>query len=141
MRDLTKNKVIKNLRRELMTKEKTIKGLITKLKHAKVLSQESCSSIVNNFGHMTTELFKNEAKNNGRSLMFYIPRAQNFVRKYLSLPYPATPCEQSTSIECEPGILKIPLKHIADLKNDKQGDCIINLDEMSIKKNMFGPQK
>ena len=48
MRDLRKNKVIKNLRRELMTKEKIIKGLITKLKYAKVLSQESCSSIINN---------------------------------------------------------------------------------------------
>ena len=66
MRDLQKNKVIKNLKRKLMTKEKTIKGLITKLMHAKVLSQESCSSIVNKFGHMTTELVKNEAKNNGR---------------------------------------------------------------------------
>ena len=119
MRDLTKNKVINNLRRELMTKEKIIKVLITKLKHAKVLSQESCSLIVNNFGHMTTELFKNEAINNGRSLTFYTPRAYNFVRKYLSLPYPATLCAQSTSIECEPGFLKIPLKQIADLKNDK----------------------
>ena len=144
-----KNKVIENLRRKVITKEKTIKGLVEKLKQAKLLSAESCSSFVNNFGHMTTEIFKNETKNNGRtfgstyseeikqfaiSLKFYSPRAYNFVRKYLSLPHPATLRSWSTNIDCEPGFLKAPQKYISDLVNDNQGDCVIIIDEMSIKK-------
>ena len=120
-----KNKAIENLRRKVITKEKTIKGLVEKLKQAKLLSAESCSSFVNNFGHMTTEIFKNEAKNNGRtfgstyseeikhfaiSLKFYSPRAYNFVRKYLFLPHPATLRAWSTNIDCEPSFLRAPQK-------------------------------
>ena len=144
-----KNQIIKNLRRKIITKEKTIKGLMIKLKQTKLLSQESCSSLTTNFGHMTTELFRNEAKNNGRSsgsnysdeikefaisLRFYSPKAYKFVRQHLSLPHPATLRAWSSNIECEPGFLKLPQQQIADLVNDNQDDCIIILDEMSIKK-------
>ena len=144
-----KNKVIENLRRKVITKEKTIKWLVEKSEQAKVLSAESSSSFVNNFGYMNTEIFKNEAKNNGRtfgsnyseeikqfaiSLKFYSPRAYNFVRKYLSLPHPAILRAWSTNIDCEPGFLKAPEKYVSDLVNDNQGDCFIIIDEMSIKK-------
>ena len=126
-----------------------MKGLMIKLKQTKLLSQESRSSLTTNFGHMTTELFRNEAKNNGRSsgsnysdeikefaisLRFYSPKAYKFVKQHLSLPRPATLRASSSNIECEPGFLKLPQQQIADLVNDNQYDCIIILDEISIKK-------
>ena len=146
-----KNQIIQNLRRKNIRKEKTIKGLILKLKQAKMLSEESGSSIISNFGHMTTEIFKNEAKNKDHSsgsrysdeikefaisLNFYSPRAYRFLRKSLCLPHPSTLRAWSASIECEPGFLKKPLLHIADLVKDGQSDCIIIIDEMSIKKEV-----
>ena len=62
-----KNQVMKNLWRNIVTKEKTIKGTIAYMKHAKVLSTESFSSLGSNFGHLVTDPFKNVSKNNGRS--------------------------------------------------------------------------
>ena len=56
------------------------------------------------------------------------------MRQHLSLPHPATLRAWSSNIECEPGFLKLPQQQIADLVNDNQDDCIIILDEMSIKK-------
>ena len=59
-----KNLTIHNLRRKNLRKEKTIKGLMKLLENAKLVSEESCSSLINNFGHMAANLFKNELKNN-----------------------------------------------------------------------------
>ncbi len=33
-----------------------------KLKNAKMISEESEATMINNFGHLTTQIFKNEAK-------------------------------------------------------------------------------
>ena len=52
----------------------------------------------------------------------------------VSLPHPATLFAWSSNIECEPGFLTLPQQQSADLVNDNQDDCIIILDEMSIKK-------
>ena len=116
---------------------------------SKMLSEESGATIINNFGHMTTEIFKNEIKNSTKSyasrysdqikefavsLHYYSPRGYRFVRKYLSLPHPSTIRSWSADIECEPGFLKKPLLYIAELAEDGQKDCVIIIDEMAIKK-------
>ena len=144
-----KNRIIKNLHQKNLRKERTIKGLIEKLKMSKMLSEESGATIINNFGHMTTEIFKNEIKNSTKSyasrysdqikefavsLHYYSPRSYRFVRKYLSLPHPSTIRSWSAGIECEPGFLKKPLLYIAELAEDGQKDCVIIIDEMAIKK-------
>ena len=45
-----------------VTKEKTICGLISKLKSYKMLYEELGKSLNDNFGHMTTAIIKNEMK-------------------------------------------------------------------------------
>ena len=93
-----KNKIIKKLRISNVRKEKTIKGLCSQLKELKMLSQTSEETLAENFGHLTTELFRNETKNALKqagsrysreikkfaiSLHFYSPRAYRFIRKHL----------------------------------------------------------
>ena len=144
-----KNRVIKNLQQKNLRKTRTIRGLVEKLRISKMVSEESEGTLINNFGHMTTEVFRNEIKNNTKSsgsrysdqikefavsLHYYSPRAYRFVRKYLSLPHPATIRSWSAGIECEPGFLEKPLLYIADLVKDGQRDCVIIIDEMAIKK-------
>ena len=62
-------------------KEKTIKGLMLQLKKLKPLSEESERSMNDNFGHMATELFNNEARNFNKFLVPGTPR------KSKSLPF------------------------------------------------------
>ena len=120
-----------------------------------MVSEESQHTLITNFGHMTTEVFRNEIKNNTKSsgsrysdqinefavsLHYYSPRAYRFVRKYLSLPHPATIRSWFAGIECEPGFLEKPLLYIADLVKDGQTACGIIIDEMtSIKDTKWDP--
>ena len=55
------------------------------------------------------------------------------MRKYLSLPHPATIRSWSAGSECEPGFLEKPLLYIAYLVKDGQKDCVIVIDEMTSK--------
>ena len=151
-----KNKIINRLRTRNFRKEKTIKGLMLQLKKLKLLSEENEKSIIDNFGHMATELFRNEAKNCNKlsgsrysqeikefaiSLHFYSPRAYKFVRKSLNLPHPATIRSWSVNIECEPGFLKKPFEFVEGKVNEGQKDCVLMLDEMSIKKQLQWDKK
>ena len=119
-----------------------------RIENANLVSKESCMTLINNFGHLTSQLIKNEYKNNKEcsgswyaseikefaiSLHFYNPKAYMFLRKYLSLPHPSTIRAWSAGIECEPGFLKKPLAYIADLVKDGQIDFTLIIDEMSIK--------
>ena len=100
---------------------------------------------------MTTTLIKNEAKNIenaagsryteevkefATTLYFYSPRAYRFVRKALHLPHPATIRSWYVNVSCEQAFLQKPLEHVADKVSEGQGDCIILLDEMSIRKQI-----
>ena len=151
-----KNKIINRLRARNFRKEKTIKGLMLQLNKLKLLSEENEKSIIDNFGHMATELFRNEAKNCNKlsgsrypqeikefaiSLHFYSPRAYKFVRKSLNLPHPATIRSWSVNIECEPGFLKKPFEFVEGKVNEGQKDCVLMLDEMSIKKQLQWDKK
>ena len=62
-----KNRVIKNLQQKNLRKTRTIRGLVEKLRISKMVSEESEGTLINNFGHMTTEVFRNEIKNNTNS--------------------------------------------------------------------------
>ena len=46
-----------------MRVEKNVKGLILQLKAARPLNDELSNSLMENFGHMATQIVKNEAKN------------------------------------------------------------------------------
>ena len=97
-----KRKKIKVLTKKNIRKEKTIKGLLKKLENMKHLDAEQTQSLLSNFGHMTRDFFTNELKNSKKgknsrysdsikqfavSLHFYSPRAYEYVRKSLHLPY------------------------------------------------------
>ena len=127
------------------SKNLSVRRLVEKLKRSKMVSDKSEGTLINNFGHMTTEVFGNEIKNNTKlsgswysdqikefavSPHYYSPRAYRFVRKYLSLPHSATICSWSAGIECEPGVLEKPLLYIADLVKDGQKDCALIIDEI-----------
>ena len=90
------NLTIRNLRMKNLRKKKTVKGLMTMLNNANLVSEEICSSFIYNFGHIAAHLFQNELKNNKEvlgsrytikeiaiSLYFYSPRAYMFIRKHL----------------------------------------------------------
>ena len=146
-----KNKTINKIPARNFRKEKTIKGLLLELKKLKLLSEENERSMNDNFGHMATELFKNEARSYNKSsgsrysqdieefaisLHFYSPRAYKFVRKSLNLPHPATIRSWSVNIECESGFLKKSFEFVAGKVNEGQKDCALMLDEMSIRKQL-----
>ena len=57
-----KRKTINRLRAKNFRKQKTIKGLMFKLRTLKLFSEENQKSLTDNFGHMATELFKNQEK-------------------------------------------------------------------------------
>ena len=116
-----------------------------------MLSDELSKTLNENFGHMTTALIKNEAKNIEKTsgsrysdeirefattLHFYSPRAYRFIRKSLHLPHPATIRSWYVNINCEPGFLQKPFDHVETMVNDGQADCVLLLDEMSIKKQV-----
>ena len=151
-----KNKTIKNLRKKNLRKEKKICDLISKLHAYQLLSEELSVTLNESFGHLTTTLIKNEAKNIDNAtgsryteevkefattLHFYSPRAYRFVRKALHLPHPATIRSWYVNVSCEPGFLQTPLEHVADKVSEGQGDCIILLDEMSIRKQIQWDRK
>ena len=130
--------------------------MISKLHAYQLLSEELSVTLNESFGHLTTTLIKNEAKNIDNAtgsryteevnefattLHFYSPRAYRFVRKALHLPHPATIRSWYVNVSCEPGFLQTPLEHVADKVSEGQGDCIILLDEMSIRKQIQWDRK
>ena len=140
-----KNKTINKLWARNFQKEKSIKRLLLQLKKLKLLYEENDRSMNDNFGHIATELFKNEARSYNKSsgsrysqeikefaisLHFYSPRAYKFVRKSLNLPHPATIRSWSVNIECEPGFLKKSCEFVEGKVNEGQKDCVLMLDEM-----------
>ncbi len=81
---------MRNLRKKNIRLEKNINSLVLKLKSAKMINEELAATLNENFGHMATALFKNEAYNVDKSagsryseeikdfaltLHFYSPRA------------------------------------------------------------------
>ena len=62
-----KNKKIKALQSKNIRKEKTGKGLVTKLERMNHLTHEQSEVLRSNFGEMTREIFKNEAKNSSKT--------------------------------------------------------------------------
>ena len=85
--------------------------------------------------------FSQEIKEFAISLHFYSPRAYKFVRKSLNLPHPATIRSWSVNIECEPGFLKKPFEFVEGKVKEGQKDCVLMLDEMSIKKQLQWDKK
>ena len=75
------------------------------------------------------------------SLHFYSPKAYQFVRKSLHLPNPANIRSWAMSIDCEPGFLQQVIDHLQlNMKDDKK-DCVLLVDEMSIKKEVLWDAK
>lgn len=151
-----KKKIIKNLRRKNLRKEKTIKGLILRLQQCRVLSEELGNDLSENFGHMSMALFKNEVCNASKksgsryleeikefaiSLHFYSPRAYRFVRKSLNLPHPSTIRSWAINIDCEPGFLQTGIDFVTKKSTENQKDCAIVIDEMSIKEQLQWDKK
>ena len=137
--------------RKIYAKKKQIKGLVKKLEEMKALSEEQSQHLMSNFGHMTKDLFTNEQKNEANStgsryseqikqfaisLQFCSAKAYKFVRKSLHLPHPSTIRSWASSIECEPGFLSNVIEHLQNTLEDDNKDCIILVDEMSIKKEV-----
>ena len=131
--------------------KKNVKGLIVQLKVARRLNNELSNSLMENFGHMVTEIVKNEAKNMSSTcgsrygneikefaltLHFYSPKAYKFVRQSLHLPHPATLRSWCVNIHCEPGFLEKSLNYIEEKVAEDQQDCVILIDAMSIRKQI-----
>ena len=122
----------------------------------KHLSKKQGERLMSNFGHMTRKLFINQQKNAKKattshydnsikqfaiSLHFYSPSAYNFVRKSLHLPCPATIRSWAAAIDCEPGFLTNVIAHLQNSLEEDCRDCIIVVDEMSIKKEVLWDKK
>ena len=144
------------LTRKNLRKEKTIKGLVKKLENMKHLSNEQSQSLTSNFGHMAKELFTNEHKNAKKSkssrysdlikqfavtLHFYSPKAYKYVRKILHLPCQASIRSWAAAINCEPGFLTDVIQHLQTTLDEDDKDCILLVDEMSIKKEVVWDKK
>ena len=96
-----KNLIIYNLRRKNLRREKTIIGLMIRIESAKLVFKESCMALINNFGHLTSQLIKTEYRNNKEcsgsryateikefaiSFHFYSPKAYMFLRNICHFP-------------------------------------------------------
>ena len=118
----------------------------------KHLTHEQSEALRNNFGEMTREIFKNEAKNSSKtegrryteqikqfavSLHFYSPKAYKFVRKAFHLPSPSTIRSWATTVECEPGFLKQVINHLQNNLPEDNKDCVLLVDEMSIESDVL----
>jgi len=90
---------------------------MVRIENAKLVSKESCMALINNFSHLTSQLNKNEYRNNKEcsgswhateikefaiSLHFYSPKPYMLLRKYLSLPHPSTIRAWLAGVECQP---------------------------------------
>jgi len=63
-----KSLIIYDLRRKNLRGEETIKGLMIRIENAKPVSKESCMALITNFGHLISQLIKNEYRNNKECL-------------------------------------------------------------------------
>ena len=135
-----KDNKLRNLRRKNIRLEKNVKGLILQIKAARLLNDELSNSLMENFGHIATQIVKNEAKNMSSTcgsrygneikefaltLHFYSPKAYKFVRKSLHLPHPATLRSWCVNIHCEPGFLENSLNYIEEKVAEGQQDCLM----------------
>ncbi|CAB3977737.1 THAP domain-containing 9 [Paramuricea clavata] len=116
-----KRKKIRALTSKNLRKEKTIKGLVTKLENARHLSKEQSQSLLSNFGHMTKDLFINKQKHAGKSK--------------------ATIRAWAAAIKCEPGFLTCVIEHLQNSLDVDDKDCFLLVDEMSIKKEVIWDKK
>ena len=112
--------------------------------------------MTSNFGHMAKELFTNEHKNAKKSkssrysdsikqfavtLHFYSPKAYKYVCKILHLPCQASIRSWAAAINCEPGFLTDVIQHLQTTLDEDDKDCILLVDEMSIKKEVVWDKK
>ena len=122
--------------------------MIEKLNSFKYLSQQSAEDFVQNFNKQSIHLFKNQIKNAGKNtgswydqaskefsvtLYFYNPKGYRFVRKAFCFPSPSTIRSWTASVEAEPGFLLNVLHSLRNLIKPSELDCVIILDEMSIR--------
>lgn len=114
-----------------------------------LLSRDLAEILGSNFGHIETELFKNEFINKSLktgsryskdirefaiSLHFYSPRAYKFARKTLHLPHAATIRSWAWNVACEPEFLSNVISSLsAKLQLSGETECAPILDEMSIR--------
>lgn len=83
-----KNNKIRALQSKNIRKEKTIKGLVTKLERMKHLTHEQ--SEAKNSSKTEGRRYTEQIKQFAVSLHFYSPKAYKFVRKAFHLPSPST---------------------------------------------------
>jgi hypothetical protein len=133
-------------------KKRRLKNLSRSFEEMDHLTHEQSEALSTNFGGLTKEIFKNEAKNAEKSagtrytekikqfsisLHFYSPKGYQFVRKAFHLPSPSTIRYWATSVECEPGFLNQVITHLQDNLEEDNKDCVLLVDEMSIKKDVL----
>ena len=143
-----KNKQVKRLQAQAVRRVKTVHALVEKLNSFKYISQQSAEDFVQNFNEQSIDLFKNQIKNAGKNtgsrydqtikefavtLHFYSPKGYRFVRKALCLPSPSTIRSWAASVEAEPGFLLNVVHSLRNLIKPSERDCVIILDEMSIR--------
>ena len=76
-------------------------------------------------------------------LYFYSPKAYQYVRSIFPLPNPSLIRKWTSSVDCEPGLLKEAFKALSDeVKQcpDKK-DCCLIVDAMSIRKETVWDKK
>ncbi|CAB4019071.1 DNA transposase THAP9 [Paramuricea clavata] len=118
-----KRKKMKSLSKKSLRRDKTIKGLLKKLRDLKYLSKEQSENLMSNFGHMTKKLFINEHKNNQKS------KARATIRSW------------AAAIDCDPGFLTNVIDELKNSLDEDEKDCAILVDEMSIKKEVLWDRK
>ena len=75
------------------------------------------------------------------TLHFYSPKAYKYVRKILHLSCQASIRSWAAAINCEPGFLTDVIQHLQTTLNEDDKDCILIVDEMSIKKEVVWEKK
>ena len=75
------------------------------------------------------------------TLHFYSPKAYKYVRKILHLPCQASIRSWAAAINCEPGFLTDVIQHLQTTLDEDDKDCILIVDEMSIKKEVVWDKK
>ena len=155
------NETIRNLKKELKTlrqkvkrrKEKitSLKGIVENLRDKSSISDETAINLEENFTGMSSELIKNQLKNQARNpkgrrycdevkrfaltLNFYSLRAYEYFRSVFSLPHANSLIEWTSSVDCEPGIFIDVFKSLKEKIDDVRthADCALLCDAMTIK--------
>ena len=152
-------KRVKRLEHRVLEEKKKVKDLedaLHELNVENMVSKEFYALLKDQFSGMQLELLNNERSHRAASskagyrysnlikrfsmtLMFYSPRAYDFIRQYFSLPHPRTLQMWSGSIDCQPGFLKNVLDALtANVKDcPDAADATLIMDAMSIKKDII----